>query len=240
MEVMIKKGGYLLESTYNEEKQAYEHTKDVTPYATRYLFDSCKLDDDITLRDIFLLINRDIEIYDAILQNHTKEFVEECLASPIKAAPVYGVENVEYLSIYKTLSKDADGLHGFQRPDLSGMGFVMEEDYFTSGYLQTPKGERTRYAVSMSNCGDYSETPVKLLDTLVITNDDLDHEDWGKVIATYKNPEYTMGEIFNAIIWELSFYGPPEKRAAFKEELMGYKEDAMKQMDEELLELKAE
>ena len=63
--VEIKQGGRLIQT----EVECSSQEQDVTDSAVRFLFDYCTLEDGVTLRDIFLLLNSELELFD-----HTRPF----------------------------------------------------------------------------------------------------------------------------------------------------------------------
>jgi len=64
-EVTLHKGGTLLYSRWNGEIREYVED-DVTAIGTHFLYNHCKLAKGMTLRDIFLFMQRHIVILDAV------------------------------------------------------------------------------------------------------------------------------------------------------------------------------
>ena len=62
--VEIKKGGKLIQTEVECSQE-----QDVTDSAVRFLFDCCTLEDGVTLRDIFLLLDSELDLFDLVLGN---------------------------------------------------------------------------------------------------------------------------------------------------------------------------
>ena len=75
-ELKIIPGGNLIRTrwVYDEEKDKGAYlTEDVTEHAPLYLFDACSLDDTVILKDIFILLNRHIDVYKSIFRTYVEE-----------------------------------------------------------------------------------------------------------------------------------------------------------------------
>lgn len=222
--VEIKKGGKLIQTEVECSQE-----QDVTDSAVRFLFDYCTLEDGVTIRDIFLLLNSELELFDLVLGNWTKEIVNEGLSQPGKPYDLSDEEAIEYLELYWSVSYDESTpeLNGINRPEFHGVGVAQKEDkVFEWGGLEHKKGERTRWAVDLSPVSDLVNIPVKLNTDFVVFDDDPKHETdmdqqvgFGFPIGTYKGANFTLGNILEGIIWELSFHGEPAQRNAMIQEL---------------------
>lgn len=225
----IVKGGRLIENkwVYDEAKDGGSYQDfDITDQAIRNLFKACDLEEGVTLRDIFMLLNKDLKIWDAIIGNWCEEIVTEGLTKPAKAVGTYDPEEIEYLELYfspefqKGLEGSEDGLHGFLRPNFGGVGWeLLQDSESTHGFKA---GERIPWGISVTPANELIDLPVKLRKTIEIIEDDYSTENmvqgW-KSLITLPNPEYSLGQILYGIIWEMSFHGGPDKRNEFKEEL---------------------
>lgn len=97
----IVKGGKLIETKWVYDKVKDEGSyvkKDVTDQAIRLLFDKCELDKGITLRDVLLLLNTELEIFNAVFGNWCKEFVTEGL-NGAKSDDNHA-KGIDYLELY--------------------------------------------------------------------------------------------------------------------------------------------
>jgi hypothetical protein len=226
----LHKGGKLVETywVYDETKGDGDMCeKDVTENAIRLLFEPCDLAQDITLKDIFLLLNTELKIFDAVLGNWCEEFVKEGLSGEGKPyTGEYNPEEIEYLQLSKYMWIDSDLSYGLERPDFGGVGFELKEEW--DGWS---KGDRISYGISFSPTQDLINLPVKLDRTLIIYNENPASGRYHETIAEYENITFTLGDILNGIIWEISFNGGPEKKADFKQQLLNYVDEIKKSLD---------
>ena len=235
----IRKGGKLIETKWVYDKEAKQGSYvefDRTDRAFRYLFEQCQLAPDVTLKDIFELLNSDIDVFDAVIGNWCEEIVTEGLTQPAKPYDLskYDPEQIEYLELRYTPEYDLDGdnkdvFYGFHRPDFGGVGVVLQNDGDQDHYK---KGERIPWGVSFSKANDLINITVKLSDKFVVYEGIMK---WDKVskdnkkLAEFNNPTYTLGGILEGIIWELSFHGGPDKRNYMHKELLERVEEVKKE-----------
>ena len=112
-EVVLRSGGKLFNVRLDPKNE--HHNKDITDQAICYLFSNLELDSDITLRDVFLLLNSNLDLYSVIFGNWTEEYVKEGLLEPqIKFKSKMRLE----LSYY--IINDNYDLSGNLMPDLHG------------------------------------------------------------------------------------------------------------------------
>ncbi len=242
--IEIRKGGRLIETkwVYDKEakKGAYEEF-DITDKAIRHLFEPCQLADDVTLRDIFELMNTELQVFDAVLGNWCEEIVTEGLTQPAKPYDLskYDPEQIEYLELRYTPEYDLDGddknaFYGFHRPDFGGTGVVLQNDGDQEHYK---KGERIPWGVSFSKANDLINIPVKLSDKFVVYEGimkwDKSKGPGDRKLAEFENPSYTLGGILEGIVWEMSFHGGPEKRNEFHKELLDRVDEIKSELKED-------
>lgn len=223
----IRKGGKLIETkwVYDRAAKKGEYQEfDRTDSAIRRLFEPCELAEDVTLKDIFELLNTEIDLFDAVIGNWCKEIVTEGLTQPGKPYDLskYDPEQIEYLELRYTpeyeLYDGVDSCHGFHRPDFGGVGVELQNDGDQEHYK---KGERIPWGISFTPANELINIPVKLNDTFAIYEGILRSAEgqMPKMLAEFKNPTYTLGGILEGVIWEMSFHGGPAKRDAFGAEL---------------------
>lgn len=215
----LTKGGKLVETkwVYDEAKKDGEYVaRDVTDQAIRLMFDVVELEEGVTLKDLFLLMNTELDIFDAMIGNWCKEIVTEGLTKEPKQYGTYDSQEIEFLELYWNLWYDGKtpSFRGFSRPDLHGLGYVLQEDLMHSwGEIEWPKGHRIPWSLSFQSSNKLINIPIKLASEVPVYNDNLDDKDnWHRVLTTYQGAEYTLGNILYGIIWELSFHGGPESR----------------------------
>lgn len=234
----IRKGGKLIETYwhYNAEtkKGAYQE-KDVTASAIRRLFESCELEDNITLKDIFLLMQTELELFDTFIGNWCEEIITEGLTGPPKINTGYDPEEIEYFELDKTIHTDPTGTYGTDRPDFGGKGWVLREDKLAdwknedgSDCVEWTKGSRIPWGVSCTPANEIINIPVRLKNDLTVYNNDIESKDFHKKIISYPNCGFTLGDILNGIIWELSFFGGPASRDKAKKEMKDSIDEALR------------
>lgn len=181
--------GKLILSFYNY-KTHKTVTKDVTKKAYSFLFYDCEIAQGVVLKDIFLLMAKNIKKFDEILGYWTAEFVKEGLSKGKKEA------EIDKLEIYWNLFKDFSNhknIDGFSSPNFHG--------------LRGKKG----IALDFSRACDIAHLPVVLKKKINVQNQSKDKSI--DSFSNYSHP-YTLGHILNSIVYELSFHGNPEKRDA--------------------------
>ena len=224
----IRKGGKLIETkwVYDKKLKQGEYKEfDKTDQAIRKLFETCELAPDVTLKDIFQLLNTELDLFDAVIGNWCKEIVTEGLTQPEKPydLSVYNPDQIEYLELRFTPEYDNDGdntkdyLNGLCRPDFSATGVVLQDEH-----EHYKKGERIPWSISFTPANELINIPVKLAKDMVIYEGILKTKvtDLPKQLAVFDNPQYTLGNILYGIIWEMSFHGGPNSRNDFHKDLL--------------------
>lgn len=172
--------------------------EDVTskiPFFTQFY--ECKIIEGVTLRDIFLLLQRDIAFWKILVNNYVECFVEEGLKPPRE--PV----DLDFLELYYWIEIEDGKLIGLTHPEFHG------------------HKDNQSFAIDFCAANDLAHLPVKL----------------GGLRTCKKTytPSYTLGDIICGIIWELSFYGPPEERDETSEMLMARYNDVIeREVDKEI------
>jgi hypothetical protein len=201
----IKKGGKLARTGWKGDTWV---TEDVTDRAISLLFEQCDLEEGVTLRDLFLLLNTELEIFDCVLGNWCKEIVQEGLAAP--STRNLGFDKLElYWHIGTTTEDGKTRLFGHHFPEFHGVGKADENDRYY------PVGERISYSLSFLSSSDLVDLPLELCTESKL----FDEDDWQKQPTPLGEAPFTLGQILYGVLWELSFYGAPEDRDARGEEL---------------------
>jgi len=203
--IIIKKGGTLEYCTheYNEEYDRREQViVDVADTVHRFLFNECSIEDGVTLRDLFTVIEKDAQLFEIIIPHYVPEFIEES-KQPIEGKPAFNSDS--QLEIY--WSNEHDNYDG-----------VNELVSFISFHAISAKDE-------LPSALDF--IPVNhLIDLPIILNTDF--KVYGRIGYPDKDPTtfdfgtktFNLIEIVRAIFYELSFYGPPSRRNENKEAIL--------------------
>jgi hypothetical protein len=208
----VKKGGKVDYIRWDMKKKSPGYVvTDVTDQAHRYLFEPVTFDDDVTLRDLFLIINRNIDFYNDLLRNWCAEIVAEGLSEREKSKCN---EDIEYLELYWQLEKDqdADGisLSGYIFPDFHGWG---DWDDSTKGGI----------SLGLTPVYEFVDVPIRLRSHLTLIEPcttGIPPE-----VNEFKDATYALGQVLHGIIWELSFYGGPKQRCEMRKELIDQVEE---------------
>lgn len=213
--VVLRKGGKL--SLLRPHQNIKSRGRNVTSLAHLFLFDDCEIEAGVTLKDVFLLIRANIRQFDPILGNGCKDIVAEALSRRPRSKDS---GDIEYLELYKTLHAGKKESHGLSRPDFHGIGFKLRKDRVDSfGNLLSKKGERIRWAISLTPTYKLAPLPVRLNTCLRVVDNNFKSKNWGKSLGEYGGITYTLGELLHGITWELTYHGPPAKRDQFGKEL---------------------
>lgn len=220
-ECEIRKGGRLFTRRFKSE----EEWSDRTDRAPRHLFDSCTLEEGVTLRDIFLLLNSNLEVFDLVLGNWTRELTEEALNQP----PVPSDLKYLFLEWAPSIQAVWDGRKETDKKHFSGNFFP---DFHGWGPIEEGgKTYDTRWGVSTCSVNSIIDTPLVLKEAYSI-NDEMAW--WKKFrsrgegeglpnrdefIVVYDKCDFTLGHILYGIVWELSWHGGPKQREEFNSEI---------------------
>jgi hypothetical protein len=206
MELILKKGGKLV-----GHKDGEKRMRDRTKAAPSHLFDHCELADDVTLRDVFLLLNRHLKFFDLVFGNWFKRDPK--------------TDDTDFVELYCDIAEHDYGkkypasTSGFRHLFFDGVGELKKD--FEDGSAKK-KGDTIRFAIELTEPWKLMPYPIILRKTIEIRRE-LSKKN--EVVATFRNPEFTLGDILYGIIWELSFYGPPEKAQKFAQSLNQMRED---------------
>jgi len=234
---LLTKEGQLLLRRWDPDTRSYL-THDITAKAPRFLFVPCELEDGVILEHIFKLINQNIELYEEIIGLWCREFVEEAFSSesnpdvtkhpntdPTMLETDPGA--LEYLELHWNIApyyvEERElrlALCGFQFPEFSGMGPILEKKL----HGKNP-GERVVYGIDFTSTKKLKHLPLKVNNKARIT---LHANQEDTQIIEIESP--TLGQIIHGIFWELSFFGGPAARDSKAKEF----DSILENIDEEL------
>ena len=209
----IRKGGKLIDTRwiYDREAKKGEYIEfDVTDDAIHYLFKICCLEKGLILKDLFLLLNKYLDVFDLIFGNWLKEIVTEGLTKEAKPYGEYHKDNIEYLELYWVIYKDENTFQGYDYPEFNGVGYELRED----ANIFEKKGTRINWGVSYSPGNNLINIPLKLNNKFIIWD-----ETKFKEITSFDNATFTLANIIYGVIWEMSWNGNPEDREEKHKEL---------------------
>jgi hypothetical protein len=220
----LTSGGHLLHTRWiydDERDEGHYVTEDVTQRTPEFLFYICILDEDIILKDIFLLLEHHLDLYEVILSKWVKAIVEEGLAPIIPPNLPY-----DYVELYWSLNYvQYEGQRGLSwntmprfhavsdiscAPDL-GKGVRPATQFALQGAGDPNK---IVYSIDFTPANELAELPLKLSPIFTIWADNPDGK--GAEPHIFTAPEFSLAQIFDGILWELTFHGGPADRQKAK------------------------
>jgi hypothetical protein len=214
-ELQLSPGPRLLRRSwvYDDDKGVGECVStDVTDHAFEYLFQELATDPDVTLADVFGLVMDD-PIMQAVFR---QEFVAE-LCTEVRKGPLVKQEEswqrIEFLELYQVWHYDTStGTYdGACRHELHGVGVVQDADVFEHGYLARKKGERIKWAISLTPVRELLHLPVRINSEVLICEADIDAKQYGNTLQVVRSERITLGSFIREILWELSWHGSPDE-----------------------------
>lgn len=227
MEILrIVKGGKLRRRYWDYDEAAEKgryRWRDVTELLPRKLYDECDLQKGLTLRDVFLLLQKHIQFCEMTIGNWVEEIVEEGLSNPL---PDDFKMDMSYLECYWSWEEDKHEktIGGYYFPGFHGQDLSPDAECQNIGVSLTPVNELMPYELKLRKMVTISpghKETMKALDA----HKPVKHRE--------RKGGYTLGHILYSIIWELSFHGGPKEREEFKEMLQG-RIDRVKSGEEKL------
>jgi len=195
--------------------------RNVAEQAIAYLYEPVTLHPDLTLGDVFKLLEACPSLQEIFRRTWAVQLCEEARKGPLpqsRGSDPAEVAGIEYLELYwswalDTSSQTYRSVHGL---NLHGIGHVLAVDVPTYG---VKAGERIKWSVSLTPVRELLDLPLRLREELTITEDDIDAKGYADVIASARCSEVLLGQVIQGVLDELAFHGGPEAQAEFKEEL---------------------
>jgi len=216
-DLKLTPGPCLLRSRPEKSADGRYHpvTDDVTSRAHEFLFDEVALDPGVTVRDIFLLLQKAPLLVDIYRQHFAKELLEHVLSAPPQVqAPGYSPQGIEYLELYHVwhFNTGEQSLQPTGLYRMHGVGYELREDLDMGDYVE-PKGSRPQWGVSLTDARDMLHLPVRVNPTVMVCEDDLDARAYGQVLRYLEFKGCTLGGVIHSLLWWLSFHGAPSDQA---------------------------
>jgi hypothetical protein len=207
-DLQLCKGGNLLLKEWDSEQNIYVE-KQLDPEDFVFFINStiC-LEKNLTLKDFFILMDRDMEYFSLVSACPILvDLISECLYEK-------KFENVEQKMVYLELRKNS---------------FLEEEDEEYKKYLSTNiefsgVNNSERYAIEFIPLNVLGKLPLILNEEIELKyiKEDVEVE----TVCTF-NEKFTLFELVNGIVEELSFAGPPVQKNVMMEKI----KDSLKQID---------
>lgn len=163
---------------------------EVTDEMYRFLMYTCELDENFTLKDLFILIDKHLDILEPVVGNWIRELSQE-IAKPAECLP----GEIDFLNLYWDIqTDDAFGTNGFEYPSFDGVSL-----------------DGQTYALDFANLDSLSHLPIRLQPDANVRGND--------TVLVLKKVPFTLMDIIYGVVWELSFYGSPVQRGEKLEKL---------------------
>jgi len=178
----LKPGG-ILERTNDRNE-----IKDVTDLAITFLHENIEFDENVTLRDLFLVINKELGLFHLIFGNWIKEYTDVILN---------GIPEI------KETSAKIDYLRVFWEIHNHGEEYNIPAFPFFDG-ISIENGEEKKWAVEYSPMQNHAHLPLVLDPYVRVYNFE------SKENKKYPSSGYTFFNVIQGILYEISFHGGPE------------------------------
>lgn len=190
-DIQLTKGGNLISRDWCSEESDFINEKVLVEEIPLNIYSTVCLSVGVTLRDIFVLLSRDIQTFSAI---SGCPFLDELIVEALKE-PGFDKdkENISYLELNRFAT--INGSEMFFNFDFHGCG------------------QDEQYAIEFLPINEISILPVILNENVSIVNSDTDE------IVLSTKMAYTLADIVNGVVEELSFIGPPDIKAYALQEL---------------------
>lgn len=224
--IYLSSGGNLLQCiwSYDEDTEVGKWLSiDVSDKAEQYLFDDIEIGDNVTLADLFTLVEKSPVLKQVYRRSYINELAAHAqLGVNPNFTPGYSPDAIEYLELYQQWSFDSNSktyrpLHNLF---FHGVGYQLKEDVLeTDSNFGYPAGHRIQWGLSFTDIRDLLQLPIKIKREVAITEDDLDAVEFGQVINVANLSGVSLGQVLHGVFWELSFFGGPEETKAVGDEL---------------------
>ncbi len=191
--------------------------EDVSERAHAFLFETVDVDLAVTLGDIFALFRASPLLNLIYQRNFSRELCAEADkgALPDDSPPS---EQLEYLELSQqwrlnTANREYEDTH---RWSLSGIGPVLLQD---SVEHHSKAGTRITWGVSLAPLRQLLTLPVRIQAEVSVTEGDMDAKAFTEEIAKVRQSSITLGQLFEGLLWDLSFHGGPEDQLDFADEV---------------------
>jgi hypothetical protein len=201
-ELQLRKGGRL-----------FSRRGDVTSAADYYLFEDCTLAANVTLRDVFRLLQaHETRTLPLLLGPWASQYTAEALGGRGKPySGKYDPDGIEYLQLSKWLQVDRTSPWAQDRVEFGGVGFKLRAAH-PDGW---GKGKRIAWGVSGQSVQAIVNVPLRLASAYTVYDSTPGkHPSAEDDLTEYQGARFTLGQILHGVLWELTWHGSPEQRDA--------------------------
>jgi len=213
--LLLKTGGILEYHKWNSDTRSYD-IEDASDSAIWYLNNSIKFDDDIILKDLFLLIQKNMDSFLPVFNNWIDEYTELALSTDANRTKSTDPDEIpiDYLELHWFFILDLKNKYDFEIPAWPRFHGISVADRDTKYYK---KGEVVRWAADYSNIQDLVYLPLKLKNSV-----DFYISEKSKKIGDFEFPteSYTLYQVIQSVMYEISWSGSPEQSKEFNEYIL--------------------
>lgn len=194
---------------------------DVTDKAHTYLFRTVRLEEGVTLQDLFGLFEADQILPFLYQQDFAEEVLEEARKGPVASAGELDYERLEALELYGCWKLDTSTgeLDGAERWSLHGVGITPQEDIYQDEYLAYPKGERITWSLTLTPLRELLALPIKHCSQVPLLQNDFAAKRFGQALHQVDPGLINLGELLHSVLYALTFFGGPQSQAVEREGL---------------------
>lgn len=208
MKIFIERGGNLIKEDWDENSQKW--VKIPVDFPFRYLMESCELSDGLTLRDIFLFVDKHLDFFNSIVGNWLIDYVNYALRGEKEESSETDDRDGKLTCLNLKdyyYYEEKDGKYSFLK--------YSHFPQFDADGIDSETGEIIPYSVSFVDIHDLLDLPIKISKT------EFHPENYKSPENIFEFTEYsnTLFQIIYAIFWELSFYGGPSDTKKVGQEL---------------------
>lgn len=224
-ELTLKHGPKLeLKHSHFDEitEEAKEVTSDITSRAGQFLFKKVTLAADVLLSDLLKLLQLNPVLLEIYHGHWAEDFLTEAISLNFTGTEVVADdEAIEYLEIYQQWSHDCDTNEmAYMVNEFHGMGFLRKAESKNLGSV----GTRTPWSLTFLPLKELLNLPVHINPQVQVVEDNIYSTKYGQIKYSFQNPNLQLGEILEAVLFELSFHGNPAMKKAEGDSLLALSE----------------
>lgn len=183
---------------------------DVTCVAHGYLFDTVVLGVDLTLGDLFGLLDAAPVLPAVMRRNFSEQLMVEArkgLSPDFK--PGYAPDGMEYLELRWLWNFDSSTreYRSVEQLTVFAMGYQLREPLDNGLGSFHEIGHRAEWDVSMIPLRTMLSLPLRLSNEVTIREQDIKSDNFNSLLETVFVPTATLGQVLHGVLWELSYFG---------------------------------
>lgn len=193
--------------------------EDVTARAVEFLFDLLVLADGVRLGDLLGLLGHCPALQAVYRRLHAEPLADEAALGPV---PDGERSDLLFIELHQTWDYDSHlrEYSDVRRLHLSGAGHPGAEEYSTP-----EKDGLIRYSLSGAPVRPMLHLPLRLKTEVAIQEADFYSTRSSKCVSITRCRDLFLGELLQAVIWELTWFGPPGEAQTVLDDLVKSEEE---------------